>query len=289
MKGAIIMTTTPTSSPAETTVGAFRRLDEVESEQAFFVNVVDMWHATPAVRANRLRTFALLDVAPGRQYLDIGCGTGDFARELAELVGPTGHVVGVDASEAMIAVARGRLEGTGLPVALQVADAQALPFPDSRFDGCRTERVLQYLDHPDAALSEMVRAVRTGGRVVATEPDWDSTICDLPGIDRGIWRRAMAAIGDDAGNAWMGRELYRRFHAAGLTDVAVEPTALILTDAGVLLDQAGARRSIEKVCTLGAISREEADMLISTMIAASEAGDFFFSQGCYTASGTRPA
>jgi SAM-dependent methyltransferase len=270
-------------------VSAFRRLDDAADQHAFFVNVVDLWHATPAVRANHLRTFALLDAAPGGRFLDVGCGTGDYARELAELVGPTGHVTAIDASAAMVEVARGRAEGTGLPVSFQVADAQALPFPEASFDGCRAERVLQYLDDPDAALREMVRVVRPGGRVVATEPDWDCLICDLPGIDCDIWRRAVAAIGDDAGNAWMGRELHRRFRAAGVVDVAIEPTALILTDASVLLDQAGARRSIEKACALGAISRAETDMLFSTMLASSEQGDFFFAQGCFTASGTTPA
>ena len=283
------MSTTPTGVPAENTVSAFRRLDDVDDQHAFFVNIIDMWHETPAVRANRLRTFALLDAAPGRRFLDLGCGTGDFARELAALVGPTGHVTAIDASAAMIDVARGRADGMGLPLAFQVADAQALPFPDASFDGCRTERVLQYLDDPDAALHEMVRVVRPGGRVVATEPDWDTLACDLPGIDRDIWRRAVVAIGDDAGHGWMGRELHRRFRAAGLTEVAVEPTALILTDAGVLLDQAGARRSIEKVRDLGAISREETELLIATMLASSDAGHFFFAQGCFTASGTKPA
>jgi hypothetical protein len=87
----------------------------------------------------------------------------------------------------------------------------------------------------------------------------------------------------------MGRLLLRRLRAAGLVDVAVEPTALIQTDAGVLLDRAGARRSLAKAREMGAISSDEFDLLIATMLASSESGDFFFAQGCFTASGTKPA
>jgi ubiquinone/menaquinone biosynthesis C-methylase UbiE len=105
-----------------------------------------------------------LEVRPGGRYLDVGCGTGDDARGLAGLVGPSGEVVGIDSSEAMIAEARRRAEGSGLPVAFESADAHRLPFADGAFDGCRVERVLQHLADPQQAVREMARVTRPGGR-----------------------------------------------------------------------------------------------------------------------------
>ena len=55
------------------------------------------------------RTFALLGAKAGARLLDVGCGTGDDALAMARLVGPDGHVTGIDTSETMIAEARARL------------------------------------------------------------------------------------------------------------------------------------------------------------------------------------
>ena len=78
----------------------------------------------------------LLQVVEGDHLLDVGCGTGGAVRALAQLVGSTGRVVGVDNSATMIAAARQRADGLGLSVEYQVADAHALPFADASFSGC---------------------------------------------------------------------------------------------------------------------------------------------------------
>src|SRR5262245_50904623 len=102
---------------------------------------------------------------------DVGCGTGETVRDLAQRVGGTGHVVGVDSSEAMIAVARLRGGGARLPIGLHLGDAYALPFPNQTFDRCLTEKLFAHLDRPERALAEMCRVTRPGGRVVVASAD----------------------------------------------------------------------------------------------------------------------
>jgi len=73
---------------------------------------------------------AMLELNPGNRVLDVGCGTGDDAREIAALVGPTGTVVGLDASATMVAEARKRALATELSIEFIEADALNLPFPN---------------------------------------------------------------------------------------------------------------------------------------------------------------
>jgi ubiquinone/menaquinone biosynthesis C-methylase UbiE len=108
----------------------------------------------------------LLDAAPpgpGQRVLDVACGTGIVARRAAaQLAGGSGTVVGVDVNEAMIEVAR-KLPATGT-ITWQTADAAALPLPDAAFDIVYCQQGLQFATDRPAALREMHRVLRQGGR-----------------------------------------------------------------------------------------------------------------------------
>ena len=109
-------------------------------------------------------------VRAGQRVLDVGCGTGYFARLMARTVGPGGLVVGVDPSESMIGYAR-RKGGTSVKCEFQVGTAQALPVPTDHFDVVTTSLVMHHL--PDdlrvRALQEMWRVLRPGGRLLVAE------------------------------------------------------------------------------------------------------------------------
>jgi len=96
---------------------------------------------------------------PGEAALDVGTGTGHYAAFLAEL---GVQVTGVDPSREMLAVARAR----GIPVDWRQADATALPFTDASFDLVLSVTMLEFVAEPAAALAEMFRVVRPGGRLV---------------------------------------------------------------------------------------------------------------------------
>ncbi|HET7686975.1 MAG TPA: ubiquinone/menaquinone biosynthesis methyltransferase [Candidatus Limnocylindria bacterium] len=110
-----------------------------------------------AVRAARLR--------PGMAVLDVACGTGRLAEAASARVGSEGRVVGVDISEGMLSRARAR----GAAVDFRLADALALPFPAASFDAALIGFGLRNVPDYAAALSEMRRVVRPGGRVVVLE------------------------------------------------------------------------------------------------------------------------
>jgi ubiquinone/menaquinone biosynthesis C-methylase UbiE len=100
------------------------------------------------------RQLRLLEPASEQRLLDVGCGSGDDVRALARRVAPSGCVIGIDISEAMIGQAR---KQNAVPcVDYCVADAHALPFADASFDAARVERVMQHVEDPDKALAEMV-------------------------------------------------------------------------------------------------------------------------------------
>jgi ubiquinone/menaquinone biosynthesis C-methylase UbiE len=124
-------------------------------------------------RGSRLRTMFADDLAArtGERLLDVGCGTGRLAMVFAERVSPTGSVDGIDASPEMIQRAEVRARRSGLPVNFKVGFAQRLPFPDAAFDGVACTLALHHVAEDDrpAAVEEMYRVLKTGGRLLIAE------------------------------------------------------------------------------------------------------------------------
>lgn len=104
---------------------------------------------------------------PGMSVLDLGCGTGAITRGIADAVGPSGKVVGVDNNPEWIAKARRQYED--IPgLSFEVGDVYDLPYTDE-FDIVTAARVLQWLAHPEKALEQMIRSVRPGGTVLVLD------------------------------------------------------------------------------------------------------------------------
>lgn len=169
-------------------------------------------------------------VAPGGLVLDVGCGTGADAVELARLGGPDARVVGVDTDAAMVAVANGRAAAAGLTdrVECRVAPAERLPFGDEHVDVVHAERVLQHCVDPAAAVAEMVRVTRTGGRIVLVDTDWASV--SLACLDRDVERSIAALLLGAVPSPTVGRELPHLLRAAGCTVVEVTPHVIAFRD-----------------------------------------------------------
>ncbi len=154
----------------------------------------------------------------GMRVLDVGCGVGHVAFLAAELVGPSGEVLGVDRSEAAVASAKAQAESRRLShVSFRVADPAAMTV-DRPFDAVVGRYVLQF--QPDPA--EMLRAVaahaRPGGAVVFHELDWRalSSAPPRPTYDL-LWAWANEALRSSGAKTTMGLDLYATFVAAGLT------------------------------------------------------------------------
>ncbi|MDQ2651632.1 MAG: methyltransferase domain-containing protein, partial [Chloroflexota bacterium] len=138
--------------------------------------------ADPFLQRIAAQALALLDLAPGERVLELGCGTGVFLPALAAAVGPNGQVVGIDHNQGFLEEARQRVETAGAStlVTLEAADAERLPYPAASFDAVHVERVLMHLEDPDAALREVCRVLKPGGRFVAAEPDSAGVRTDHP-------------------------------------------------------------------------------------------------------------
>ncbi len=124
-----------------------------------------------AATSYKTLSYDRLQLEPGRQVLDVGCGVGVDLPALADRVGADGLVIGLDRDPNLLKAAREASAGRG-NVRLVVADALELPFPNRSFDGVRADRVLQYIPESAQVLNEMARVLRPGGTLVLVEPDW---------------------------------------------------------------------------------------------------------------------
>jgi ubiquinone/menaquinone biosynthesis C-methylase UbiE len=201
------------------------------------------------------------------------------------MVGSFGRVVGIDSSETMVAEARRRSEGLGLPVEYRVADAHELPFADSTFDSCRADRVFQHLGNPARALAEMVRVARQGARVVVSEPDWELLAIDAN--DRAVTRKIINFMSDRLPDGWMGRRLYALFKRSGLRDIDVVPEMLVIPDFNVANQLFSLRMHVEKAQEAGVITPDEGAAWFADLEQRSMAGTFFCASGGFGAVGRK--
>jgi SAM-dependent methyltransferase len=158
----------------------------------------------------------------------------------------------------MSAEAVSRASSAGLPVSYCVGDAHHLGFADNAFSGANVSRVLQHLSNPRATLAEAARVVRSSGKIVVGEPDWETLVVNAE--NRDLTRRIVNFMCDcRVRNGWMGRQLPSLFQEAGFADIVVDSITGILRD----LQQAdrlwGFRRNAHRACDAGVVSTSERD------------------------------
>jgi SAM-dependent methyltransferase len=189
--------------------------------------------ATGEAAAHRLRLLhvlygegtrrLLLDAGLRRGMLtaDLGCGVGMVTALLSKLVGPEGHVVGIDASAAQLAQARGQLYGCCRNIRFVEASALDTGLPPESFDLVYCRFLLIYLPEPERALAEMRALLKPGGILVCEDGDLTSAGSEPPSVFDAfaeLWGRLGPKRGVDY---TLGRRLFQMVQAAGFPEPEV--------------------------------------------------------------------
>lgn len=183
--------------------------------------------ATDPGRDYKRRLLAELDLRPGHTVLDLGCGPGADLAVMADRVGPTGQVIGIDNDPEMVATAIEEIDDERVEVRLGAAEQ--LPLPDASVDRARIDRVLMHVDDPARVLAEVRRVVRADGLIGLAEPDWDTLAFDCADLATG--RAYTRFVADQViHNGVIGRRLARLAQEAGLTVQSVIPTSIVFRD-----------------------------------------------------------
>lgn len=123
-----------------------------------------------------IKETSIRGIQQGFTVADIGCGSGIDLGAMADRVGPTGRVIGVDADADMVEEAGYRVAQKGCPAPVKVlhGDFNGLPIDDGTLDYLRAERVMMYVSNPKKAIKEVLRVLKPGGIAVFVETDWNS-------------------------------------------------------------------------------------------------------------------
>ena len=158
-------------------------LNKQQDAGAFFADAAEQWESIRhELYGNRFTTDALLALLPSNWTIaDLGCGSGILSAELAPFVK---QVIGVDNSEPMLITARQRNESAA-NIELRKGELTALPIDDQSVDATLCVIVLSYIEEPAAAVQEMARVLKPGGRAV---------IVDLLAHNREPFRRQMGQV-----------------------------------------------------------------------------------------------
>jgi ubiquinone/menaquinone biosynthesis C-methylase UbiE len=163
--------------------------------------------------------FAEAGVAPGMRVLDIGSGAGDVALIAADMVGPTGEVVGIDRNGAALSLARARATTVGFAhVAFREGDINELA-PEEKFDAVVGRLVLMYMPDPAATLRVLARHLRPGGIIAFGEYNITPvTMRDLPTMPttRKLFGWIDGAFRHAGAETRMGDKLFLTFRKADL-------------------------------------------------------------------------
>ena len=172
-------------------------------------------------RAEAEQLLDRIDLGAGGRALDLGCGPLGVLDLIAERVGPSGRVVGVDREPRFLAMATRTLRELDIArVELVCADAADTGLPAGTFDLVHERLLLVNVPRPDSVIREMVRVTRPGGWVAVQDVDWLSWTCVPAHPDWARLTAAAAAVW--SGNVHIGRELPAMLRAAGLVDVQVQ-------------------------------------------------------------------
>ena len=186
----------------------------------------DLAYLTPDVTRQRMRTLEALQLKAGEFVLDVGCGTGLLAYDMAALVGETGRVVGIDNNRHRLRLAKRRCADLA-QVQMKHGKAEELSEANESFDAVSCVQVLLYLPDVATALAEIHRVLKPGSRIIIVETDWRGTV--LNSCDDSLTRKVLAAFDDSVANPNLPTRLGPMLKSRGFSAVRVDAFPLVNT------------------------------------------------------------
>lgn len=192
---------------------------------------VDRYERMFVWREGHIQLLAPLDLREGSHVLDFGCGPGFVSQGMAEIVGATGHVYGVDINARFVADASSRAAEDG-NVSFHLVDEERITLEDSSVDRLLCKNVFEYLPDVQATLEEFRRVLEPGGRLLVIDSDWGFVAVEPWGAER--TRRFFDAAAPAFKDPEIGRKLRSHVVDAGFAEVDVTVQAGVDTEGGSL-------------------------------------------------------
>ena len=236
---------------------------------AFDARALGRAYDVPAIALQRERTRELLGAGPGDTVLDLGCGPGHLAVELAA----TARVAALDREAGMLAATRARAQQAGVGCRLAQADASALPLVAASVDRATVVQVLEYVRDVARALRELHRVLRPGGRAVVVDTDWRS--CVWHSDDRERTDRVLRRWEEHFVHAQLPTVLPGLARAAGFAEVEVHALPVVETSTAQDTYSLGMARTVARF--VGRTDPELAEGWLADVRSHASAGTWFFS------------
>lgn len=235
----------------------FENVDGSDNPQLFVQCLNEQYAKNSVLRSHKKHTLDQADIQDGHVVLDAGCGIGIDSIQMAAMVGQSGHVFGIDDSQEMIASAKTNAAPFDLPLIFRNGSIYQLAFEDNYFDRCRADKVFQHLSDPKAALKELIRVTKPGGKIVIADPDHDSLIIDTPYTD--VNRRFTQFRSDRMPQGGIAHQLYGICKEFSLARIHVLPLTHVYTDYEVKKVTSPYLEEIWFAHQYGAVTEEEAE------------------------------
>ncbi len=218
------------------------------------------------------RLFDEIGLREGMTCVDVGCGGGAVTLELARLVGPSGHVTGLDMDELKLELARADAERSGVTnVEFRVVEANEWSEVEA-YDLVYTRFLLEHLSRPLDLLRRMWAAVRPGGSIAVEDADFDGVFCDPPDEGFDFWARINPAVLEqNGGDPRIGRRLHRYFLETGIPDPQVRLTQNVSASGEEKsLPRATVEATSEAIRSAGLASEAEIAAALASLAALAE-------------------